>query len=151
VTKRAYLGIALLILLVLSTASGCGGQTNDEKAYASRDEQLAAWDNRQGAEWSAYARGWRDGWTDGCSLANKRAWRLTMPASEPYDPLLSGASACGLPPHPDEDAAPTFPPDWPRGAGREDGFSAGCSGAYSDALDTTPPRGFCERLALQTR
>lgn len=149
-SKRSYLS-ATLTLLVLTAACGCGRGNLEERAHAQRDQQLAAWDNREGLQWTAYAKGWRTGWMDGCSAADEKAWRVSMPASERYNPLLSGASRCGLPPDPDDNLVPTYPPDFPLPQGHEDGFGSGCWDAYEYALDKAPPSRFCERLALAVR
>jgi hypothetical protein len=44
---------------------------------------------------------------------------------------------------------PTYPPDYPRSQGDEDGFQQGCTYEYDQLRDKSPPIAFCEALALK--
>jgi hypothetical protein len=134
-------GWLLLVPFVIVALGGCGEQSDEERADERRDSALTAWDNREGAAWTAYEKGWDAGWSDGCYEADRRL----HPTSPDADPGCSPG-----PGFPGYESLPTYPPDSPEEEGREDGFESGCTAKYIEDRDDVPPPDFCARLALRS-
>jgi hypothetical protein len=118
------------VLLVAVALGGCGEQTAEEKAHQDRDRQLAAWDNREGTAWAAYAKGWNAAWQDACVRIDQKF--------EPDLPTKGLGADCGLAPEIDDELGPfvpTYPPDSPN---RRDGTT----GSKQAAKTNSAP---CER------
>ena len=132
---------AALTLVLVAALVGCGGQSPEERLHEQRDRQLEQWSNQEGAAWQAYAKGYDEGWGDGCF----KTLRKIANESTLY-PLCVGPG-----PGPDDSLdVSTYPPDFPRFEGRQAGFDAGCSHIYEHLRGSIPPTRFCERLRVNS-